>query len=154
GRQGWRTQGVQGGTVGCQRSGARAQDSRHRARSGARGAGCRRRGKGPIVVGTAVAAPGRAPRAALRLGTLALLAALIVACSKDKNVEQPAKLTPLNATLRVQRVWSAAVDDKKAAVLRLGLGLSVAGNRVFAAGHRGDVVAFDLASGRSLWRAR
>jgi outer membrane protein assembly factor BamB len=45
------------------------------------------------------------------------------------------------------------VDDKKAAVLRLGLGLSVADNRVYAAGHRGDVVAFDLASGRTLWRA-
>src|SRR5262249_22535511 len=45
-------------------------------------------------------------------------------------------------------------DDKKAAVLRLGLGLSVAGNHVYAAGHRGDVVALDLASGRSVWRAR
>jgi outer membrane protein assembly factor BamB len=105
-------------------------------------------------VAAAVAAASGSARALLRVATLALLASLIVACSKDKNVEQPAKLTPLNATLRVQRVWGSAVDDKKAAVLRLGLGLSVAGNRVFAAGHRGDVVAFDLASGRSAWRVR
>ena len=101
-----------------------------------------------------MAMPGRGRRTALRLGALAALAVLIVACSKDKNVEQPAKLTPLDASLRVQRVWGAAVDVKKAAVLRLGLGVSVADQRVFAAGHRGDVVALDLATGRSLWRAR
>jgi outer membrane protein assembly factor BamB len=82
----------------------------------------------------------------------ALLA--VAACSKDKSIDQPAKLTPLSASLRVQRVWSAAVDDKKAVALRLGLGLSVAGNRVYAAGHRGDVVAIDLTSGHVAWRAR
>lgn len=88
--------------------------------------------------------------------TLAVsLAALLAAggCSKDKSIDQPAKLTPLTPTLRAERIWAASVDDKKAAVLRLGLGLSVADNRVYAAGHRGDVVAFDLASGRTLWRA-
>ncbi|TLY91710.1 MAG: hypothetical protein E6K44_06355, partial [Gammaproteobacteria bacterium] len=79
---------------------------------------------------------------------------LIGACSKDKSIDQPAKLTPFSASLRVQRVWSASVDDKKAVALRLGLGLSVAGNRVYAAGHRGDVVAIDVSSGRILWRAR
>ena len=78
---------------------------------------------------------------------------LLAACSKDKSIDQPAKLSPLTPTLRVQRIWSAGVDDKKAAVLRLGLGLSLTDNRVYAAGHRGDVVAFDLASGRALWRA-
>jgi outer membrane protein assembly factor BamB len=80
--------------------------------------------------------------------------ALIGACSKDKSIEPPAKLTPFAATMRVQRLWSASVDDKKAVPLRLALGLSLADNRVYAAGHRGDVVAFDLASGRVLWRAR
>jgi len=79
---------------------------------------------------------------------------LTAACSKDKAIDQPAKLTPFAATLRVARVWSATVDDKKAIKLRLGLGLSVADGRVYAAGHTGDVVALDLASGRSLWRTR
>ena len=86
-------------------------------------------------------------------GALAALA-LLAACSKDKSIEPPAKLTPFAATLRVQRLWSASVDDKKALPLRLGLGLSVADGRVYAAGHRGDVVALDLASGRVLWRTR
>ncbi|TLY86847.1 MAG: outer membrane protein assembly factor BamB [Gammaproteobacteria bacterium] len=79
---------------------------------------------------------------------------LLAACSKDKSIDQPAKLTPLTATLRVQRAWSASVDDKKAVALRLGLGLSVAGSRVYAAGHRGDIVAIDVPSGRILWRTR
>jgi outer membrane protein assembly factor BamB len=84
---------------------------------------------------------------------LALLLA-ISACSKDKEIDQPAKLTPVTATLRVERVWSATVDDKKAVPLRLGLGLGVDGDRVYAAGHKGDVSAFALASGKSLWRVR
>ena len=90
------------------------------------------------------------------LAVASALAALLglAACSKDKSIDQPAKLTPLSASLRVQRVWTAAVDDKKAVALRLGLGLSVAGNRVYAAGHRGDVVAIDLTSGHVAWRAR
>lgn len=87
------------------------------------------------------------------LWILGLLLAL-AACSKDKSIDQPAKLTPLNATLQVHRVWSASVDDKKGAKLRLGLSLSVAGERVYAAGHKGDVTAFELASGRVDWRAR
>jgi len=44
----------------------------------------------------------------------------IAACSKDKVIDEPVKLTPLAATLRVDRVWSASVDDKKAVALRLG----------------------------------
>ncbi len=90
------------------------------------------------------------------LAVASALAALLglAACSKDKSIDQPAKLTPLSASLRVQRVWTAAVDDKKAVALRLGLGLSVAGNRVYAAGHRGDVLGLDLTSGHVAWRAR
>ena len=79
---------------------------------------------------------------------------LLVACSKDKAIDQPAKLTPFAATLRVQRLWGASVDDKKAADLRLGLGIAIDKNRVYAAGHKGDVVAFDLNKGRVQWRTR
>jgi outer membrane protein assembly factor BamB len=87
----------------------------------------------------------------------AWIAALIIgiaACSKDKSIDEPAKLTPLAATLRVDRAWTATVDDKKAVALRLGLGLSVDENRAYAAGHRGDVMAVDLASGHTVWRTR
>jgi outer membrane protein assembly factor BamB len=79
---------------------------------------------------------------------------LLLACSKDKAIDQPAKLTPFAATLRVQRIWDASVDDKKAVPLRLGLGIAIDNNRVYAAGHKGDVVAFDLNKGRVQWRTR
>jgi outer membrane protein assembly factor BamB len=84
---------------------------------------------------------------------VALLIA-IAACSKDKAIDQPAKLTPVVATLRVERVWSATVDSKKAVQLRLGLGLAVDDGHVYAAGHKGEVAAFDVASGRMAWRTR
>ncbi|GAC1460066.1 MAG: outer membrane protein assembly factor BamB [Steroidobacteraceae bacterium] len=89
-----------------------------------------------------------------RWAWIAALVIGIAGCSKDKKIDEPAKLTPLAATLRVDRAWTATVDDKKAVALRLGLGLSADANRAYAAGHRGDVVALDLASGRIVWRTR
>lgn len=83
---------------------------------------------------------------------LAAALCLLAACSKNKNPDQPAKLAPIKATLRVDHIWSASVADRGAKRLRLGLGLAVDGNRVFASGHRGQVVALDLESGRRLWR--
>lgn len=90
----------------------------------------------------------------LATGLAALL--LVGACSKDKNVDEPAKLTPLTSpTLKVQRLWSSStVHNRAAAKLRLGLGISLADKRVYVAGHGGDLVALDLANGRVLWRAK
>jgi len=85
---------------------------------------------------------------------MVVLLIAIAACSKDKAIDQPARLTPVAATLRVERVWSATVDDKKAVPLRLGLGIAVDDGRVYAAGHKGEVAAFDIASGRMAWRTR
>jgi outer membrane protein assembly factor BamB len=79
---------------------------------------------------------------------------VLAACSKDKDVDQPAKLTDFNATLKAERVWTASVADKGAKPLRLGLGLAVDGNKVYAAGRKGEVAAFDLQSGRALWRTK
>jgi outer membrane protein assembly factor BamB len=86
------------------------------------------------------------------LAACALL--ILAACSKDKDVDQPTKLTEFNATIKAERVWTASVADKGAKPLRLGLGLSVDGNRVYAAGRKGEVAAFDLQSGRRLWRTK
>jgi outer membrane protein assembly factor BamB len=86
-----------------------------------------------------------------------LLAAIVTlaACSskKDKEIDPPAKLADFPETMRVQRVWDAGVGGKGEA-LRLGLGLAVDNGHVFAAGRGGDVEAFDLETGRQLWRAR
>jgi outer membrane protein assembly factor BamB len=89
------------------------------------------------------------------LVALSATLALISACSKDKAIDEPAKITPLpSPSLRVQRVWSVSVDDKKAVALRLGLGISLEGKRVYAAGHTGVLAAFDVDSGRTIWRIK
>jgi len=96
----------------------------------------------------------KAERALLPAAALAVLLA-VAACSKDKNVDEPAKLTPLpHPSVQVTHLWGHNMGDKKAAVLRLGQGVSIADNRVYAAGHHGEVVALDLTSGRVLWRAK
>jgi outer membrane protein assembly factor BamB len=86
---------------------------------------------------------------------MAALAAMLVisACSnKDKKVDQPAELVDLkNPSVRVEKLWGASVGGggKK---LRLGLGLASASDRLFAAGREGDVAAFDLKTGKQIWR--
>jgi outer membrane protein assembly factor BamB len=91
----------------------------------------------------------------MKYRSLILIAALLAlgACdSKNKKVDQPAKLVDIKSpTVRVQKLWGASVGGggKK---LRLGLGLATEGSRLFAAGRDGDVAAFDLKTGKQLWR--
>jgi outer membrane protein assembly factor BamB len=93
-------------------------------------------------------------RRTLQLAAALAALALVAACA-DKTPEEPAKLTPLpHPTLIVKKMWSRSVDDKKAIPLRLGLGVSVADNRVYAAGHTGILAAFDLAKGKVIWRKK
>ena len=87
---------------------------------------------------------------------VALLAALaLVACSKDRKGKEdpPAELVKFSATVRVDRLWQAGIGGDKP-VMRLGLGVGTYGERVFAASPDGDVGAFDLKSGRALWRTK
>jgi len=87
-----------------------------------------------------------------RILALAALALLVAACDKEKDVAPPAELVDFNPVVRIDKVWSVGTkggDD----VLRLGLRPAVLGDRVFAAGHGGDVRALELATGRELWRA-
>lgn len=85
------------------------------------------------------------------LCVLALCA--LVGCSKEKEINPPAELSDFPAKLRVQRAWGAGVGGESER-LRLGLGVAVNGDRVYAAGRGGDVAAFSLTNGRQLWRAR
>jgi outer membrane protein assembly factor BamB len=78
---------------------------------------------------------------------------LLAACSKDKAVDEPTELVEIASTARVERVWSASVGGGDQ-VMRLGLGLAVDGDRVFAAGRGGEVAAFDRSNGRAIWRSR
>jgi outer membrane protein assembly factor BamB len=72
---------------------------------------------------------------------------------KEKDPERPAKLVNVHPILRVQHLWSDNIGGEKTP-LRLGLGLAIDGDRVFAAGRKGDVAAYALASGRQLWHTR
>jgi outer membrane protein assembly factor BamB len=89
-------------------------------------------------------------RLLLPLGFAALLIA--AGCSKDKDVEPPAVLVNFPATLPVKKLWSEGVGGgKKQLVLRLGLGPAIDNGIVFAASHKGEVLAASLDSGRHIW---
>jgi outer membrane protein assembly factor BamB len=82
------------------------------------------------------------------------LAALLIAagCSKDKDVEPPAVLVNFPAKLPVKKLWNEGVGGgKKQMVLRLGLGPAVDNGVVFAASHKGEVLAASLDTGRHIW---
>ena len=89
-------------------------------------------------------------RSLLPLGLAALLIA--AGCSKDKDVEPPAVLVKFPMTLPVKKLWSDGVGGgKKQMVLRLGLGPAVDNGVVFAASHKGEVLAVSLDTGRHIW---
>jgi outer membrane protein assembly factor BamB len=89
-------------------------------------------------------------RSLLPLGLAALLIA--AGCSKDKDVEPPATLVNFPAQLPVKKIWDEGVGGgKKQSVLRLGLGPAVDNGVVFAASHKGEVLAASLDTGRHLW---
>jgi outer membrane protein assembly factor BamB len=82
------------------------------------------------------------------------LAVLLIAagCSKDKDVEPPAVLVKFPATLPVKKLWSEGVGGgKKQIVLRLGLGPAADNGLIFAASHKGEVLAASLDTGRHVW---
>jgi outer membrane protein assembly factor BamB len=82
-----------------------------------------------------------------------LLLALVAACTKDKDPDRPAKLVAFPETLKIQKAWSESVGGSKVP-LRLGLGLFVEGNTVYAAGEKGEVGAFNLQNGHPEWEVR
>jgi outer membrane protein assembly factor BamB len=82
------------------------------------------------------------------------LAAMLIAagCSKDKDVEPPAELVKFPETLPVKKLWGEGVGGgSKQIKLRLGLGPAIDNGVVFAANHKGEVLAVSLESGRDVW---
>ena len=85
-------------------------------------------------------------------GALALAGlALVAACnSSSKKPDAPTKLEDFKQTAQVRKLWSASVGGGEPK-LRLGLGLALEGERVFAAGYNGNIAAFDVKTGKRLW---
>jgi outer membrane protein assembly factor BamB len=86
--------------------------------------------------------------------SLSLSAALLIAagCTKDKDVEPPAKLVDFPQKLAVKKLWGEGVGaNKKQIKLRLGLGPAIDNGLVFAASHKGELVAVSLETGKHVW---
>lgn len=88
-----------------------------------------------------------------RVWSVMALSLLLVACSKDKDVEPPAELVDFPASIQIDRVWNVSLGGGEPE-LRLGLAPASDGERVYAASRDGDVLAIDPATGRILWRVR
>ena len=89
-------------------------------------------------------------RLLLPLSFAALL--LAAGCSKDKDVEPPATLVDFPQTLPVKRLWDDGVGGgKKQTKLRLGLGPAIDNGVVFAANHKGEILAVSLETGHDVW---
>src|SRR5690606_21299941 len=87
----------------------------------------------------------------LRIAPLALAVLLAAGCSSSEDTQPPAELVEFRSTADIVRVWSASVPGAEPR-LRLGLGVAAEGEAIIAAGHDGDVIAFNRADGRRLWR--
>jgi outer membrane protein assembly factor BamB len=77
----------------------------------------------------------------------------VAACSKDKEIDPPAELTDIDASLRIERDWSRGFGGD-ADRLRLALRPEIVGETVYGISHDGDVEALAIESGRTTWRAR
>jgi outer membrane protein assembly factor BamB len=88
-------------------------------------------------------------RSIARLGGV-LVALLLVACAPQSEKPTPLAKKFVNR-VRVQTQWGTRVRGE-APTLRLGLDLAESGGRLFVASYKGEVRAFDVSSGRLLWR--
>jgi outer membrane protein assembly factor BamB len=81
---------------------------------------------------------------------LALCAATLLGGCKDK-AEKPAVLVPMVNRIDIKSVWRDKLSGEKP-ILRLGLGVTVDGQRAFAASYKGSVVAYDATTGKQIWQ--
>jgi outer membrane protein assembly factor BamB len=77
----------------------------------------------------------------------AIAVAMLAACGSSKP--KPASLESLKPTMSINTVWSQRVGSVDGQIA-----LAVAQGSVTTASTDGDVVSFDIASGRERWRAR
>jgi outer membrane protein assembly factor BamB len=78
--------------------------------------------------------------------------ALTLAGCLSSNVEPPAPLVKFTPTVKVEQVWSHSIGSADA-IMHLGIVAASDGNNVYAASYDGNVYAFRLKDGKSLWKA-
>jgi outer membrane protein assembly factor BamB len=85
-----------------------------------------------------------------------LMLPLVGGCAggrKKDTAEPPAKLTDIQQTIDVRKLWSSKVGGGSER-LRLGLRPATDGARIYAGAHDGHVVAFDAETGRKAWEVK
>jgi len=75
--------------------------------------------------------------------------AALVACSGGARVRKPADLVPVTNQFDLAPIWSTSVGSSET----FNFHPVVAGDAVYAASHRGNLVKIDLANGNKLWEA-
>ena len=95
----------------------------------------------------------------LRIAALAAVTLILSACSwfggkdDDEKLLEPLELVDIQTTLDVAKLWSARVGDD-AEFLRVNLRPAGDGNRIYAASRDGNVIAFDPANGKQIWKVK
>ncbi len=80
--------------------------------------------------------------------TVVLASLLLAACSSDKPVAEPAKLTDFSPSVKVNKRWEADVGGAGDSVLFP----AVTREAVFAADAKGRIYRFDRDTGKQVWR--
>ncbi|QWD67349.1 outer membrane protein assembly factor BamB [Polynucleobacter sp. MWH-Aus1W21] len=91
-------------------------------------------------------------RLPMRIGAALVLGSVVialVACSGSSRVRKPSELTAVTNQFDMQPVWSTNVGSSEG----FNFHPIVAGDAVYVASHRGNLVKIDLASGNKVWEA-
>jgi outer membrane protein assembly factor BamB len=89
-------------------------------------------------------------RVAKLASTALILGSVVVAlaaCSGGSRVRKPAELVPVTNQFDLAPVWSTSVGSSES----FNFHLAVAGDSVYAASHRGNLVKIDMMTGNKLW---
>ena len=78
-----------------------------------------------------------------------VLATALVACGGSSRVRKPSELAAVTNQFDMQAVWSTSVGSSEG----FNFHPVVAGDAVYVASHRGNLVKIDIASGNKLWEA-
>lgn len=91
-------------------------------------------------------------KTALRVVGIITAALVLSSCAKDEEKAlEPMKLTKIDTTVQIKRLWSVNVGGKSE-FLRVALRPVGDGNRIFAASRDGNVVALHPETGKEFWR--
>jgi outer membrane protein assembly factor BamB len=89
-------------------------------------------------------------RVAKLASTVLILGSVVVgltACSGSSRVRKPAELVPVSNQFDLTPVWSTSVGSSES----FNFHPAVAGDAVYAASHRGNLVKIDMMTGKKIW---